>query len=396
MDFGDSPEEAAFRADARAFLEAHAPRIAMSDYTDAAKDDRELFEAALAWHRTQYEHGWLALGWPEAYGGRGLGPIFQIIWGQEQSRVGLGESLFVVGIGMAGPTIVAWGTPEQKETFLPPMLRGDQIWCQLFSEPGAGSDLAGLATRAVRDGDDWIVTGQKTWCSGAQWADWGILLARTDPTVPKHRGISFLLVDMKSPGIEVRPLRQINGSEHFNEVFLNEVRIPDANRLGPEGEGWKVTQTTLMAERMSMGGFDTLFDLDSLVELAKANPSRVDDVFRDELGRLCAWVKTVDLLSASVTTQLARGKIAMAESSVMKLAIARMISKAAELGLRAEGPAGSAKSGLWQNLFLMAPALHIAGGTDEVQKNICAERVLGLPAEARSDRDVPFDQLPRT
>jgi alkylation response protein AidB-like acyl-CoA dehydrogenase len=301
----------------------------------------------------------------------------------------------VVGIGMAGPTLIAHGREDQKARYLDPMLRADEIWCQLFSEPGAGSDLAGLATRAVRDGDDWIVTGQKTWCSGGHYADFGILLARTDPTVPKHRGITYFVLDMKSPGVEVRPLREMTGESHFNEVFLNEVRIPDAQRLGPEGGGWSVAQTTLMNERMAMGGVERMIPWERLRDLLRSNPQRLDDAARDEAARLYGWIKTLQLLNARVVTKLGRGQIPTAESSVMKLALARITTKAADVALRAMGPEALLRPGYWQNQYLFSPAWHIAGGTDEVQKNVAAERVLGLPREERRDREVPFQDLPR-
>ncbi|MGI9591795.1 MAG: acyl-CoA dehydrogenase family protein, partial [Myxococcota bacterium] len=259
MDLSDSPQEAAFRAETRAFVEAHAPADPMPQYHKQLVEDAVMLPRHRAWQRTLFDHGWGALTWPKEHGGRGLGPIEQIIWNQELARVGLGASLFLVGIGMAGPTIIAHGTPEQKERYLQPLLKAEEIWCQLFSEPGAGSDLAGLATKAVRDGDAWIVNGQKVYTSLADYADFLWLAVRTDPTVPKHRGITYFLVDMRAPGLEVRPLRQMTGGSHFNEVFLNQVRIPDANRVGSEGEGWSVTMTTLMNERMAIGGLDRLF-----------------------------------------------------------------------------------------------------------------------------------------
>jgi acyl-CoA dehydrogenase len=302
----------------------------------------------------------------------------------------------MVGIGMAGPTIIAHGSEAQKERYLEPLLRADEIWCQLFSEPGAGSDLAGITTRAVRDGDDWIVTGQKTWSSGGHYADLGILLARTDPRAPKHKGITYFLVDMKSPGIEVRPLVEMTGDSHFNEVFLNEVRIPDSARLGDEGAGWAATQTTLMNERMAMGGVESMISFADLCAFVKQSPQRIDGVMRDEMARLYSWLRTLQLLNARVVTKLGRGEMPTAESSVMKLAIARIMTKAADLALRSAGPAALARRGYWQNQFLFSPAWHIAGGTDEIQKNVAAERVLGLPREPRSDRDVPFEELPRS
>ncbi len=304
--------------------------------------------------------------------------------------------MFVVGVGMAGPTLIAHGSEEQKRRFLDPMLRGDEIWCQLFSEPGAGSDLAAVATRARRDGDEWVLTGQKTWCSGGHYSDWGILLARTDPKRPKHEGISYFLVDMRSPGIEIRPLRQMNGQAHFNEVFLEDVRVPDAHRVGPEGFGWKAAMTTLMNERMAIGGIEKMFSFEHLAEHARANRDRIDPVMRDELARLYSWVRTLELLNARVITKLGKGQIPDAESSVMKLAVARIVSRSADLALRLLGPDALTRRGRWQEQFLFAPALHIAGGTDEIQKNVAAERVLGLPREPRGDRDVPFEKLPRS
>jgi len=396
MDLSDSPEEAEFRAEARAFLEQHAPREKMPHYGEDSVDHDRHFEMALAWQRTLSEHGWASITWPREYGGRGLGPIEQIIWNQELARAGIGESLFMVGISMAGPTIIAHGTDAQKARHLTPILSGENVWCQLFSEPGAGSDLAAIACRAERDGDDWIATGQKTWCSGGQYADFGILIARTDPKVPKHEGLTYFLADMKAPGIEVRPLRQMSGGVHFNEVFLDGVRIPDDARLGDVGSGWQVAMTTLMNERMAMGGIERQVSIDDLLAHARANSERVDGVLRDDLGRVYSWMKCVELLNASVITKLGRGEMPAAESSVMKIAIARGISGACDAGLRLLGPEALGRRGVWQNQYLVAPAFHIAGGTDEIQKNICAERVLGLPAEERADREVPFEDLRRS
>src|SRR5690606_35036288 len=418
-------------------------------------DEQELLAGQKAWQRTLFEHGWAAVLWPKEYGGRGAGPIEAIIWNQELARVGLGESIFVVGTAMAGPTIIAhgtpeqkqrflppllrsdeiWcqllsetgagsdlaslasravgdeaghrvgpgqktrchGTPEQKQRFLPPLLRGDEIWCQLFSEPGAGSDLASLATRAVRDeAGHWVVSGQKTWCSGAHYADWGILLARTDPTLPKHKGITYFLLDMKAPGIDIRPLRQMSGGAHFNEVFLNDVRIPDEHRLGPVNGGWAAAMTTLLNERMALGGTGGFFSMAELLEHARAHRDRLDAVTRDRIARLYCWDKTLELLNARVVTKLGRGQSPDAESSVMKLALARILTEGADLGLRIAGADALRRHGTWQHQFLTAPSLHIAGGTDEIQKNLVAERVLGLPREGRGDRDVPFEKLRRS
>jgi acyl-CoA dehydrogenase len=395
MDFRDSEKEAAFRAEARAFLEAHKPAKWQHPFDDDV-DEHALLAGSRAWQRTLHENGWGAILWPRDFGGRGLGPIEAIIWNQELVRLGLGESIFVVGTAMAGPTIIAHGTPEQKSRYLEPLARGDEIWCQLFSEPGAGSDLAALSARAVKDGDHWVVTGQKTWCSGAHYADFGILLTRSDPSVPKHAGITYFLLDMRAPGIEIRPLRQMSGGSHFNDVFLSEVRIPDANRLGPAGAGWGAAMTTLLNERMALGGTGGFFSFDDLAAFARANKQRLDGVTRDQLARLYTWNKTLDLLNARVVTKLGRGVIPDAESSVMKLALGRILTLGGELGLRLAGPDALLRRGHWQHQFLTAPSMHIAGGTDEIQKNVVAERVLGLPREPRRDRDVPFDEIPRS
>jgi acyl-CoA dehydrogenase len=395
MDFRDSPREAAFRAEATAFLAAHAPRSFRS-YTTEGADMEEVFQEHVAWQKTLAEHGWGALTWPKPYGGRGLGPIEQIIWNEELTKRGAAHSMLAVGIGMAGPTLIAHGTEEQKQRYLAKLLHADEVWCQLFSEPGAGSDLASLATRAVRDGDDWIVSGQKTWCSGAQHAQFGILIARTEPKAPKHRGITYFLLDMKTPGIEVRPLVEMTGEARFNEVFLNDVRVPDAARLGPLHGGWAVTQTTLLNERMAMGGLSSLLEFDKLLAFVKERGAAADPSVRDEVARVYVELRSLQLLNARVVTKLGRGQMPTAESSVMKLALARVMTRAAEAALKAMGPGALLRRGFWQNEFLFAPAWHIAGGTDQVQKNVCAERVLGLPKDPHDPKDIPFDELPRS
>jgi alkylation response protein AidB-like acyl-CoA dehydrogenase len=394
MDFRDSPSEAAFRAEATAFLAEHAPR-GFRSYTTEGADMEEVFHEHVAWQKTLAAHGWGALTWPKAFGGRGLGPIEQIVWNEELTKRGAAHSMLAVGIGMAGPTLIAHGTEAQKQRFLAPLLHADEVWCQLFSEPGAGSDLASLATRAVKAGDDWVVTGQKTWCSGAQHAQFGILLARTDAKAPKHKGITYFLLDMNTPGIEVRPLVEMTGEARFNEVFLNEVRVPDAARLGGVGQGWAITQTTLLHERMSMGGLSSLLDFDALRAFVKAQGA-IDPLVRDQVARVYVELKSLQLLNARVVTKLGRGQIPTAESSVMKLALARVMTRAAEAALTAMGPRALLRRGFWQNEFLFAPAWHIAGGTDQVQKNVCAERVLGLPKDPHDPKDIPFDELPRS
>ncbi len=396
MDFNDSPNEAAFRAEARAFLEAHAPRKPMGARGEQSTNRRDHFEQARQWQRILYEQGWAALLWPQHYGGRGLGPIEQVIWNQECERFGIGESIFVAGIGMAGPTIIEHGTEEQTTRHLPSMLAGDSLWCQLFSEPGAGSDLASLRTRAVREGDCWVVSGQKVWSSFADFADWGFMVVRTDPKVPKRQGLTYLLVDMKSPGIEIRPLRDITGGAHFNEVFFDQVRVPDDDRVGKPGEGWNVTRTTLLHERMAIGSISRLFSFDDLADFARSHPTRLDPVTRDQLAKLYVWSRSLDLLNMRVMTKIGRGEDPTAEASVTKLAVARILTIAGELGMRLQGEAGLLGAGAWQHQFLFSPAMHIAGGTDEIQKNVVAERVLGLPREPDPLADLAFEELPHS
>src|SRR5688572_27922111 len=244
MDFADSHEEAAVRAEARAWLESNAPR-----YTGPVRSEQEGLGRAKAWQAAKAAAGWASIRWPREYGGRGGSAMEEIIFGQEESKFDLPQGFLNIGLHTCAGAILACATEEQKRRFLPPLARGEQVWCQLFSEPGAGSDLAGLRTRADRDGDDWVVSGQKVWNSGAHYADWAILVARCDASLPKHKGLVFFAVDMKTPGIEARPIRQIPGSAEFNETFLDRVRIPDSNRIGEIGGGWQVAVATLANER---------------------------------------------------------------------------------------------------------------------------------------------------
>ena len=251
MDFDDSPEEAAFRAEAHAWLSQHAaPRSAETappaTLTDAfSEEERDHVRRSKEWQATLYDGGWAGITWPKEYGGRGGTPLQAVIFAQEQARFDVPGSIFAQGIGMAGPALIAHGSEWQKDRYLPPMLRGDEVWCQLFSEPGAGSDLASLTTQAVRDDGGWIVNGQKVWTSMAKDADWGILLARTDPDAQKHDGISYFMLDMKTPGIDIRPLRELTGEAWFNEVFFNDVFIPDDCLVGAVNDGWRAARTTL-------------------------------------------------------------------------------------------------------------------------------------------------------
>ena len=237
------------------------------------------------WQHVLYEHGWAGITWPKEYGGRGGTAMQQAIFNEEQAQYGVSAGAFAIGIGMVAPTLMVHGTDAQKERYLDTMLRGEEIWCQLYSEPSAGSDLASLATRAVLDGDEYVVNGQKVWNTQAQFSDWGMMLARTDPDVPKHRGITYFLVDMHSPGIEVRPLRQINGVAHFNEVFLSDVRVPEENVLGEVNNGWRVAHTTLGNERAMIGAGQGGRNADDVIDLARSRGRTSDPVIRQELAK---------------------------------------------------------------------------------------------------------------
>jgi alkylation response protein AidB-like acyl-CoA dehydrogenase len=324
--------------------------------------------------------------------------------GNEPERIG-------IGLGMAAPTILRFGTDTQKARLLRPLWTGEEVWCQLFSEPGAGSDLAGLRTRAVREGDDWVVTGQKVWTSSAHNARWGILIARTDPDVPKHQGISYFVCDMTDPGVEVRPLRQITGEAEFNEVFLTEVRISDAQRLGTEGDGWRVAQTTLMNERVAIGGASVPREggmIGTVAETWRQRPELRTPDLHDRLLRLWVEAEVTRLTGERLRQQLAVGAPGP-EGSGMKLAFARLNQQISGLEVELLGEDGLRYSG-WAMTrpqivdfygrdagyrYLRAKGNSIEGGTSEILRNIVAERVLGLPSEPRTDKDVAWKDLPR-
>jgi len=395
VDIDDTPEEAAFRAEARAWLEAHAiPKGHPDDFSSGVwsgeYDEDGYVARCRIWQRTLYDGGWAGITWPKQFGGRGGKPIEQAIFNQEQARFGVSTGAFMIAVGMAGPTIVAHGTPEQQQRHLPGMLRGDDLWCQLFSEPDAGSDLAGLTTRATRDGDEWVISGQKVWTSASERAAWGILLARSDWDVPKHRGITYFLLDMATPGITIRPLRQMTGESHFSEVFLEDVRIPDANVLGEPGEGWRITQTTLTSERSSIAGGANV-DPGALAALARQHGRNHDPVVRQAVARVHIQAELLRFLRYRTQTALSQGRPPGQEASVMKLAHSRYMRALTRTAVHIQGAEGQLANGdMWRRRFLHAPSLSIAGGSDQVQANIIGERALGLPQEPRDDRDAPF------
>jgi alkylation response protein AidB-like acyl-CoA dehydrogenase len=404
----DTPEEAAFRAEARAWLEAHAElRRGDEDWTLYHFSGDPSPEAAAAhlrrcreWQRTLYEGGWAGITWPKEYGGRGGTPAQARIFAQEEARFDVWAGTFAVGIGMVGPTLMAHGSEAQKERYLHPMLRGDEIWCQLFSEPGAGSDLAGLRTRAVRDGDEWVVNGQKVRSSGAQHSDFGILLTRTDSDAPKHRGITYFILDMRSPGIEVRPLRQITGVAHFNEVFLTDVRVPHDQVVGEVNGGWTVALTTLATERDLIGAGMSAIGAGDFLRLARQHGATDDPVTRQWLADAYIRFEVLKYLRLRVQDAARAGRDPGPESSVLKLAVSEQSARNGDLALALEGPAAmllrddAPYGGFWQQMFLGQWGVRIGGGTEQVQHNVIGERVLDLPPEPRPDKDLPFRDLP--
>ena len=407
MNFDDSPDEVAFRAEVRAFLDAHAtPKqpgsLASSYYGKAptAEAEREHVAACKVWQRSKFDNGWAGITWPRAFGGRAGTAVQQGIFSQEESKYDVATGVFSVGIGMAGPTLITHGSEEQKLRYLDPMLRGDEVWCQLFSEPNAGSDLAGLRTTAERDGDEWVVNGQKVWNSGAHYSDWGILLTRTNVDASKHRGITYFVVDMRTPGIEVRPLRQITGAAHFNEVFFTDVRIPHENIIGQVDAGWGPMMTTLSNERTLIGGA-TRGDFGEVADLARRLGADRDPVLRQKLARSYTRSAVLKYLGYRVRTATARGQAPGPESSVMKLLVSQHMSGQGDLYMAMLGASGmlaadsAIDGGRWQMEFLGQWSAKIGGGTDEIQRNTIGEKVLALPPEPRVDKNIPFRDIPR-
>jgi acyl-CoA dehydrogenase len=404
VDFDDTPEEAAFRAEARAWLEVNAvPKGSPDDFSagiwSSAYSEDTLIKRSRAWQGQLYDGGWAGITWPKAVGGRGGRPIESVIFNQEQARFGVAVGVFTVAIGMVGPTLLRHGTPEQQERYLRAMLKGDELWCQLFSETEAGSDLANVSTRAERDGEEWVVSGQKVWTSSAPRAEWGILLARTHPEAPKHKGITYFLVDMATPGIDIRPLRQMTGDAHFSEVFLDEVRIPAANVVGEAGEGWKIAQTTLASERTAIAGGSGGADPPGLIALAQELGRSHDPLVRQAVVDAHLRSELLRFLRYRSQTALSQGTAPGAETSVMKLVYARFMQQMTNAAMQVQGPLAMLgapelpRGGVWTTKFLHSPSLRIAGGSDQIQGNIIGERVLGLPPEPRQDRDIPFRDL---
>jgi alkylation response protein AidB-like acyl-CoA dehydrogenase len=399
MNFDDSAEDARFRREVSAWLEGHARVRTGADDWSRNHEHPDYVRRCREWQFALHEGGWGAITWPVVYGGRGESTWHQTIFNQEAARYDVSTGAFSVGIGMCGPTLIAHGTEEQKQRHLGAMLRGEVVWCQLFSEPDAGSDLAGLKTRAQRDGDEFIVNGQKVWTSGAQDSDWAILIARTSPDAPKHKGITYFLVDMRTPGIEVRPLRQITGFAHFNEVFLTDVAIPADNVVGTVDNGWAVTHTTLSNERTLIGGSGQGLTTDQVLDLARRYGGSANPLVRQHIAAFYTRAQLLRFMNYRVQTALSHGRQPGPEAATTKLMVSQHMGLTGDLlmelvgtnGMLADGSA--IDNGIWETAFLNQWMSRLGGGTDNIQRNSLGERVLGLPREPRTDKDVPFSTL---
>jgi acyl-CoA dehydrogenase len=402
MDFNDTPEEASFRAEVRGWLKANAPAHVLPEGVHL--DDADQVGRGKAWQKAKAAGGYAGILLPTALGGRGGTISEAVVFGEEEAEYRLPMGPYIgIGLGMALPVIHKHGTPEQIEKFAGPTLNGDITWCQLFSEPGAGSDLAAVRTRAVRDGDDWVVNGQKVWSSWAHHSDWGILIVRTDPTVPKHKGLTFFVVDMKSAGIDVRPIRQISGLSDFNETFLTDVRIPDSCRIGAVGEGWACAMTVLMGERLNQGSEGKEGGVEDLIRFAQATPrdggTALDSsAVRLRLAGAFAEEEAERHFQARLRTMVSRGENPGALASCVKLAFTNRYQKMSGLALEMREMGGIAHDGdpttaRIMHDYIWSTALRVAGGADEVLRNQISERVLGMPGDVRMDKNVPFDKL---
>ena len=399
MDFNDTPEEARFREEASSWLAENAP-------TDDAFRALSPLEQAKVWQKRKYDAGWACIGWAPDFGGRGASAIEEVIWRQEESQYDLPANFFLIGQGMIGPTLMAWASDEDKARFLPQLASGEEVWCQLFSEPAGGSDLAALRTRAERDGDDWVINGQKIWTSGAHYSDYGVIVVRTDPAVPKHKGLSYFYIDMKAPGVEIKPIKQLTGDSDFNEVYFTDVRVSDSQRLGEVGQGWQVSLTTLMNERAAIGGSFGQMDVSLAMSVAAeveidGRPALEDAAVRARIADWYVQEAGLKYTGYRSLTALSRGALPGPENSIGKLVGAPKMQAMSSYLMDLLGASGAiadealaTKAGIIQRAYMGAPGLRIAGGTDEIMANIIAERVLGLPQEPRLDKGIPFNEVP--
>lgn len=408
MNFNDTPDQAAFRQEIRNWLELNArPRGA-----DSIKPNKPAGSAgsithidAQAWYKKKADAGYACLTWPKEFGGAGLSPMHQVIWNQEMEHFDEPDSYFFIGQGNCGPAIMNFADEGTKRELMPRMASAEDIWCQLFSEPGAGSDVAGLSTRAVQSGHEWIVNGQKIWTSQAQYSDYGVILTRTDPTVSKYRGLTMFMIDMDQPGVEVRPIKQMDEGRHFNEVFFNDAVIPDRYRLGEVGGGWGCALTILMHERLGISGvqptgFPQFLQSCRYMQL-NGRPISEDPVVRQKLAHWYARYAGIHNATNRMYTAVAKGGMPGAEASLGKLVGASMSQQIAHFMCDLLGQGGSVMEeseaefeAHYQNSLLLAPGIRLAGGTDEVMRNIIAEQVLGLPQEPRADKGMAYQDIP--
>ena len=395
MDLNDTPEQASYRAEARAWLEANKDQ---APPRSGSSEDTAYTDARRAWQGKLAEAGLAAVTWPTEFGGRGLGPIEQVTVNQEISRAQVPGILDVIGIGMLGPCLIAHGSEEQKTRYLGPMLHGDEVWCQMFSEPSAGSDLAAVQTRAREDEDEdgaWVLNGQKVWTTNAQFASFGLLLARTDADVPKHKGLTMFVVPMDAPGVTVRGLRQISGEAEFNEVFFDDVKLAADAVVGGVGNGWGTALTVLMYERLTIGfgseGFGSPTRLAETV--AGDEAARSDTDARHRLGEVITELLAVRYNGYRALTALARGQIPGPEAGLAKVTMVNAAIAATDLGADVVGPDALSSESDWSYLISFLPGLKSAGGTEAILRNTIGERVLGLPTEPRLDKGVPFSEL---
>jgi len=410
MDFEDSPEEAGFRAEVRVWLDANARKrsgkreVNAEDMENGAANE---MAASKAWQKTKAKAGYARITWPKGMGGIGGTPMQSIIFSQEESKYDAANGgPFAIGLGMCIPTLMAYGDEEAKKRFVWPAVQGDEIWCQLFSEPAGGSDVANLRTRAEKNGDTWTINGSKIWTTGAQFSNYGIILTRTDPNVPKHKGLTMFYIDMKDPGVDIRPIKQASGGSGFNEIFFTDVKVKDSQRLGEVGQGWTVALTTLMHERLAVGGGQGGgLDVPQLMQLARSleledGPAIKNAAVREKIADWYVRSAGLRYTTMRTMTALSQGKQPGPEASIAKIVVASKLQDLSAFAMELEGEAGILQGdgapmhGLFQGGWLSSPGLRIAGGTDEILRNIIAERVLGLPQDVRVDKDVPYNKIP--
>jgi alkylation response protein AidB-like acyl-CoA dehydrogenase len=397
VDLDDTPQQAAYRAQVRSWLEQHKSEAPVLNGPDAITDEQELIAARRVWQGKLAEGGLAGVTWPKEYGGQGLGPIEQLICSQEIGRAKVPGILDAIGVGMLGPTIIAHGSDEQKTRYLGPMLHADEVWCQLFSEPAAGSDLAGIQSRARQQEDgSWRLSGQKVWTTNAQFASFGLLLARTDPDVPKHKGLTMFIVPIDAPGVTVRGLRQISGEAEFNEVFFDDLALDADAVVGGVGNGWTTALTTLMYERVTIGlgseglGYSSERFAKALAALPDASR---DSEVRRILGEISSELLAVRFTGYRTLTALQKGQIPGPEAGLAKVTLVNSAIKAGDLIGDVLGPDALDERSEWAYMISFLPGLKSAGGTEEILRNTIGERVLGLPPAPRLDKGVPFSEL---